>query len=294
MILGKLLGWQSSNYETYCQAYAKFGGAVCTHPIIVGFLEKKYPGKIKYYHREVKGEVTGAYFTDKNNNLEQSYHKIPLIFENIILPVSPEKGRCYLPVRTKNLSIKHKNQFFNASYGLLNRRSICIVKEKFSKKTLRKRQGETRCFLASGGEIVPVTSFTSTELSRIYLSLMGLRWNKKYDEKDIEELAEFIESIRPMIFGNVLIFKGKPCAYDLIYKAECNNWIYFDDHNGSIDLSLTSFSLGSILLSVNIAEAQSICQALNKELIFSIGMSSKKWAYKKLWADEVKLGRMTF
>ncbi|MBT0724025.1 GNAT family N-acetyltransferase [Rosenbergiella sp. S61] len=294
MILEKLSGWELSNYENYCKAYAKFGGAVCNHPIMLDFLEKKYPNRIKFYHREVNGEIVGAYFTDENSNLKHNYNKIPLIFENIILPICPEKGRCYLPVKTKALSIRHKKQFFNASYGLLNRRSVCIVKERFSKKTLKKRQAETRKFLANGGEILSVTSFNSTELSRIYLSLMGLRWDNKYDENDIKELSEFIESIRPMIFGNVLMFNGKPCAYDLIYKAECNNWIYFDDHNGSIDISVKDFSLGSILLSVNVAEAQRICQDANKEFIFSIGLSNKKWSYKNIWAHEMKLGKMIF
>lgn len=291
MILGKLSGWEVSDYKTYCQAYEKFGGSVCNHPLILDFLERKSPNKTNFYHKKINGEVIGACFSDENLNLRHSYNKIPLIFENIILPICPKIGRCYLPIKTKELSIKHQKQFFNISYGILNRRSVCIVKDKFSNKTLRKRKAEVKKFLAHGGEILPVTSFSSLELSRIYLSLMGLRWEKNYNENDIKELSEFIEFIRPMIFGNILVLNGKPCAYDFIYKAECNDWIYFDDHNGSVDLSIKEFSLGSILLSINIYEAQEICQAKNKEFIFSIGKYNKKWSYKNIWANEVKLGK---
>lgn len=97
-----------------------------------------------------------------------------------------------------------------------------------------------------------------------------------------------------MIFGNVLFYKGEPCAYDLIYQAECNNWIYFDDHNGGIDTTIKDFSVGSLLLFANISEARNLCQQKNKEFIFSIGKSNDKWAYKKLWSNEIKLGKSIF
>ncbi|WP_241585965.1 transcriptional regulator [Rosenbergiella epipactidis] len=294
MILKKLSGWELSDYRTYCRAYEKFGGSVCSHPIMLDFLQKNIPDEIRFFHKMVNGEVVGAYFTDKNSNLSYHHNKIPLLFEDIILPICPVKGGCYLPVKTKALSIKHQKQFVNTNYGLLNRRAVCIVKDSFSKKSQKKRQAELKKFLSNGGEVLSVASFSSRELSSIYLSLMGERWDIQYYEEEVESLSYFIESIRPMIFGNVLIFNGKPCAYDLIYKAECNDWIYFDDHNGSFDSRIKDFSLGSILLSVNITEAKKICQSSNKEFIFSIGRSNKKWSYKNIWANEIKLGKAIF
>lgn len=64
--------------------------------------------------------------------------KTPVIFENIILPISSQKGGCYLPAKSKKLSFRHNKQFCNLTYGRLNRRSICIVKDNFSKKTQKK------------------------------------------------------------------------------------------------------------------------------------------------------------
>lgn len=100
-----------------------------------------------------------------------------------------------------------------------------------------------RRFLANGGSIVPVTDFSSDELSKIYLKLMNIRWKDKYKDNCVKELADFIEAIRPMIFGSVLMFNDTPCAYDLVYKAECSDWIYFDDHNGGVDTNIKNLAL---------------------------------------------------
>ncbi|TBM14323.1 transcriptional regulator [Hafnia paralvei] len=294
MLSAKLLGWKASSYEIYCQAYQKFGGSVCNHPSVLKLLEEKSPSKIRFYHKEINGEIVGPIFTDNHGNLSHPYKKIPIIFENIILPICPQKGGRYLPAKSKELSFKHKKQFFNLTYGILNRRSICIVKESFSKKTQKKRQAEMRRFLANGGSIVPVTDFSSDELSKIYLKLMNIRWKDKYKDNCVKELADFIEAIRPMIFGSVLMFNDTPCAYDLVYKAECSDWIYFDDHNGGVDTNIKEFSPGSLLLSCNISDARTLCQTKSKECIFSLGRSNDKWSYKKLWAHEVKLGKSIF
>ncbi|SCM53985.1 hypothetical protein [Hafnia alvei] len=290
----KLLGWKPSSYEIYCQAYHTFGGSVCNHPLVLKILEDRDPNQIQFFHKKVNGKIVGALFTDKRGEIIHPYKKIPVIFENIILPVSPELGRCYLPAKSKELSIKHKKQFINFTYGVLNRRSICLVKDSFSKKTNKKRQSEMNKFLNNGGEVVPVSAFSSEQLSTIYLKLSGMRWGSQHHHSDIKELADFIESIRPMIFGNVLFYKGEACAYDLIYQAECNNWIYFDDHNGGINTDIKDFSVGSLLLFANINTAHSLCQQKNKEFIFSIGRSNDKWAYKGLWSNEIKLGKSIF
>lgn len=290
-----LLGWKVSTYEIYCQAYEKFGGSVCTHPLILKILECKSPNKIRFYHKEINGEIVGAYFTDDRGQISHPYKKIPIIFENIILPISTKNGGRYLPAKSKELSFKHKKQFCNLTYGILNRRSICIAKDSYSKKTQRKRQSELKKFLKKGGAIISATEFSSKELSEIYLNLMNARWGERmYKKNSLKELADFIDEIREMIFGNVLLFNDKPCAYDLIYKAECNNWIYFDDHNGGVDKNMKDFSLGSILLLSNINDARQLCKNKNKEFIFSLGRSNDKWSYKKLWAHEIKLGKTIF
>jgi len=294
MLPAKLLGWKPSSYEIYCQAYREFGGSVCNHPLVLKILEDRAPNQIQFFHKEANGKIVGAFFTDKCGEIIHPHKKIPVIFENIILPISPDLGSFYLPAKSKELSIRHKKQFLNFTYGVLNRRSICLVKDSFSKKTNKKRQSDMNKFLKNGGEVVSASSFSSEQLSAIYLKLSGMRWGSQHNHSDITELAEFIESIRTMIFGNVLFYKGEPCAYDLIYQAECNNWIYFDDHNGGIDTTIKDFSVGSLLLFANISEARNLCQQKNKEFIFSIGRSNDKWAYKKLWSNEIKLGKSIF
>lgn len=294
MLPAKLLGWKPSNYEIYCQAYREFGGSVCSHPLVLKVLEDSAPNQIQFFHKEVNGKIVGAFFADKRGEIIHPYKKIPVIFENIILPISPTLGGCYLPAKSKELSIRHQKQFLNYTYGMLNRRSICLVKDSFSKKTNKKRQSEMNKFLNSGGEVVPISAFSSEQLSEIYIKLFNIRWGGTYHCSSIEKLAKFIASIRPLLFGNVLIYKGEPCAYDLIYQAECDNWIYFDDHNGGVNTDIKDFSVGTLLLFANINEARGLCQQKNKEFIFSLGRANDKWAYKKLWANEIKLGKIIF
>lgn len=149
-------------------------------------------------------------------------------------------------------------------------------------------------FLANGGSVVPASTFSGDELSKIYLKLMKIRWEHSFNDNCAEELAEFINFIKPLMFGNVLLFNDTPCDYDLIYKAECSDWIYFDDHNGGIDTNIDDFNLGSLLLFSNISDARILCRNKEKELIFNIGRSNDKWSYKNLWANELKMGRSIF
>ncbi|GAA0913640.1 antimicrobial resistance protein Mig-14 [Rothia nasimurium] len=290
-MLKKILsGWQRSDHDTYRRAYERFGGSLCAHPAILAHLDSRGAGPVAFYHKEVQGQIVGAYFVDSNDVIAHPVTKAPVIFDNIILPMDPGH-RTYLPARSKRLSHRHRGQFLNFAYGALNRRTICLVKDEFSQKTRKNRRAELNRFLDQGGEIHSVDSFGDDELARIYRELFIMRWPGGHPGHRHDELAAFIGAIRSMMFGHVLFYKGRPCAYDLIYRAECPRWVYFDDHNGAMDPELNHFGLGSILLWLNIQTAREQCAGLGKEMIFSLGGAYEKWSYKKMWSHEHRLGR---
>lgn len=293
MLRTRLAGWVPSTFEMYCQAWQQYGGSTYNHPQVLSYLESLHTGALRYFHKMHKGQLIGACFCGPDKELQHPYKDVPIIAENIMLPLSPEyKG--YLPIKTKWLSDYHQGQFLNLHYGRANRRSVCLVKEQFSKSTTKRRNCDSRRFLEQGGEIVPVAEYTPDELGAIYVRLFNLRWAGRYQYRNEEGLVAFLHAVRDLLFGHVLLWEGQPCAYDLIYQAQCPKWNYFDDFNGGYDPGVTGFSPGSILMWENISAARRQSAEQGKECLFSLGLASHKWPYKLLWAAERRMGKTLF
>lgn len=285
-----LSGWKPSDPATYRRTYERFGGSVCAHPSILSHLNERGAGTVRFYHKEVDGEIVGAYFADGKDVIAHPASNVPVIFENIILPMAPGH-RTYLPAKSKRLSGRHQGQFMNFAYGAVNPRAVCLVKGDFSAKSNKKRRAELNKFLNDGGEVLDIEGFSDHDLGEIYAELFTRRWHGELRCQSPDDIARFIGAIRPMMFGHILLHKGRPCAYDLVYAADCPRWIYFDDHNGGMDPELNHFGLGSILLWLNVAAAKRRCTEQGKEMIFSLGSAASRWSYKKRWGDEHGLGR---
>lgn len=144
--------------------------------LVLKILEDRAPNQIQFFHKEANGKIVGAFFTDKCGEIIHPHKKIPVIFENIILPISPDLGSFYLPAKSKELSIRHKKQFLNFTYGVLNRRSICLVKDSFSKKTNKKRQSDMNKFLKMAEKSFPpppLAASNSVQFTSNYLVCVG-------------------------------------------------------------------------------------------------------------------------
>ncbi|PHM23390.1 GNAT family N-acetyltransferase [Xenorhabdus ehlersii] len=286
-------GWKECNFEKYKEAHALFGGCTLAHPDIIKFLDKHLDEQFCFYIKKTESAIQGAYFSLKNNKLiEKMQAKYPVSYDEIIFPIAAD-AKLFLPVKSKKLSVIHKNNFINASFNsLLSKRKICLIKDSFSYKTRRNRSNEINKFKRAGGEILPSSEFSAEGLVDIYIDLYQKRWNYSHSEEQKKHLLEMYIELREHIFGNVLLINGKPCAYDFVLQADSPKWISFDAINGGYDSEYAHLSIGSILMWINIQEAKALCQQEDKIMRYSLGNPTLE--YKNRWCETFPLGRVLF
>lgn len=282
-------GWILSDFNTYETAYSQFGGSICSHPDIIRFLSSK--GAVcSFYEYRRKGElICATYATDKDISIDGAAY--PFLFNNIIIPYNKQSKKISLPFKTKHLSTYHAGDFYNCTYWKGLKRKTCEVKHDFSVATHKKRRQAVKKFYQAGGECLTIDHFSNEELSDIYCTLFKLRWGSSLPCYPREILSEVLSELRHLVFGHVLLIQGKPCAYDLVFQAECKEWYFFDCVNGGYDPAYSDLSVGSILMYLNIQKAKELCQAADVKMIFTLGMDNPKWQYKYQWCNSHILGR---
>ncbi|WP_449544563.1 Mig-14 family protein [Lelliottia amnigena] len=285
-------GWTPCRFDDYAETYQTFGGSINMHPDIVEFFMRKGQTAFSFWQKRNNDGVCGAYFvTDKNEIGLNVWRDYPVSFDEVLLPVSAEQ-KIWLPDRTNRLSSRHRDNIRNSSFFYRTKRSICRVKESFSTKTIKKRNGELRKFIGLGGQCYRLSEMSPKEIARLYVLLFKLRFADSvrcYEENKIEEL---LSAVPHLIFGNVLFFDNTPCAIDLVLCANSNSMAYFDVPNGGVDPKFSAFSPGSMLMWANITDARDLCTLQQKEMVFSIGLYEKEWDYKLRWADTAKTGKI--
>lgn len=289
-LLYKLAGWHDCDFRTYRLAWEKFGGSVCTHPDVIAFLNNRNHLDLKFKCKIKSGEVVASLY-HHNHQLSLLDKAFPFVFDDILLPASYD-ATFFLPCKSKRLSPLLQENVGNALYTRRLKHKVAYIKESFSPKTIRKRNGELNRFLRNGGAVRSVAAFSDKALSDIYIRLFNARWQGKLRCWPEDNLLETLAAFRHLLFGSVLLFNGEPCAFDLIFKAECPQWIYFDDINGGYDADIFPHGAGSLLLWQNIQDAQAICTRQRKTLIFSLGAFLKGWEYKQQWCDIYPSGRV--
>ena len=283
-------GWGLSDFDTYKETYERFGGSVCSHPDVISYLNEKVPSLSFHVYRRNGVPICAVYTTGKN--IRAGHIDYPFVFDDIILPYKKNEKKIILPFRTKQLSPFHAGDFYNCIHWQKMKRKTCVVKDDFSVSTHKKRRLAFKKFLHWGGECRPAEDFSAEELSDIYCTLFELRWGDSLVCYSREILTEVFKRLRHLVFGHVLLINGKPCAYDLLFKAECIEWYFFDCINGGYDPDYAELSIGSVLMYLNIQKAKELCQAGNAKMIFSLGMDNPKWKYKKQWCNTLTLGRL--
>lgn len=286
-----LCGWVPSDLSVYEAAWRRYGGSVNMHPDVVRFFMHEQKMKVDFWHREKEGDITGAYFeTDKNQVGLNVWRDYPVSFDEVMLPVSPAQ-RFILPSGARRLSCAHRGSILNVLWPRQGRRGVCRIKATFSAKTTRKRNGELGRFLAAGGEILPLAGMPAGEIAGLYVSLFKARFGgtvRCYDPARIEAL---FGALPQLVAGNVLLFRGAPCAIDLVLWADSDRFMYVDVPNGGFDPALSAYSPGSLLMWVNIRDAREESARANKPLYFSIGLNEAGWGYKQRWAEVYPTGR---
>jgi hypothetical protein len=108
-----------------------------------------------FWHTEHNGDITAAYFvTDKKYpglNVCQDY---PVSYDEIILPAAPDQ-KVILPTKTNRLSSVLRGCVRNSIPAFGQAPEVYRIKETFSTKTTRKRNGELKRFINAGGKSAP-------------------------------------------------------------------------------------------------------------------------------------------
>lgn len=290
-LIYSLLGWTSSTFDIYKDVFSRYGGCVSTDPKILEFLICKGLD-VKFYHFEHNGIVTGAFFTDVRGkpgvNVWRDY---PVTYDELLFPVAPET-RFFFPETTNRLSSRHRCTVKNASYTLLSKKTICHVKQDFTKKTQKNRKNEVSKFLRQGGSITPATEYSAEVLADIYICLFNSRFEGAVKCYQKQKLVDYFMHIKDRIGGYILHMNDKACAFDLMIKSSSPGWNYFDVPNGGVDPAYAGLSVGSVLMWLNICWARELCEKESKEMIFSLGQPEKGWEYKNRWCVQEKLGKV--
>ncbi|MGH8482964.1 MAG: GNAT family N-acetyltransferase, partial [Pseudomonas sp.] len=152
-----------------------------------------------------------------------------------------------------------------------------------SKKFRYNQRRELRLLEEAGGQVRPVTDFTSAELAAMYCDLFQRRWD--FPATGAAHMAEVIERLRELLIGSVLFLDDAPIAIQLVYRVEAPEWISVEYINGGVDPQTKAFSPGSVLSFLNTQAAWEDARARNKPLRFSFGRADRE--YKDRWCNPV-------
>ncbi|MFD1803191.1 GNAT family N-acetyltransferase [Mixta tenebrionis] len=297
-LTAKLSGWEEATAADYRHAYLRYGGNFSTHPDVLAIQNQLLKVNSRYFVRaNGQGEIKGALCVWNNQLIANDYASenitsaacLPIAKDELILPLAPQE-KIFLPFNSKILSCCHRQQAINSTYRFNARRSLCLAKgvAQFSAKTRQTRKKELRKFLQQGGEILPIQQFSADDILTIYAELFFKRRNQKIEKSAAQR--EFLQQIKPHIFGDILFFNGSPCAIQLIMKAESARHITYDYINIGLDPALSALSPGTIITWLNVQQADSECQSKGKAMRFSFGRPTVE--YKNRWCYQQPVGRI--
>lgn len=298
MFLRHLAGWEEADALTYRQTYTRLGGNASTHPDLLNIQHQLFNIQHRYMVKsDAKGYVIGALCVWEDNFLandgatwELTKNKaLPIARDELIFPLDKTR-KFFVPFHSKILSSLHKGNIKNSTYTFNSGRVICIAKNpsEFTKKTKQTRQRELKKFLASGGKIKPISSFTTSDAMDIYDKLFHII--RGVHTKDLDYNKNLLRDYPDKFFGHILTHNDEPCAMQIIIKAESQYNICFDYINIGYDTNFTSLCLGTVLTWVNLIAAQDMCDEKQKKMRFSFGKPT--FPYKTRWCTQESLGRI--
>ncbi|MBI6547624.1 GNAT family N-acetyltransferase [Xenorhabdus lircayensis] len=289
-IKNKLFGWKEADFSEYEKTYSSFGGNLATHPTVLKFIHEKHNINEKYFIYEdssKKHKAAICVWDDKylaNDPSHPLSDTISIVIPNdeLVIP-SSENFRFLLPLKSKYISPLNNN-IINSTFKFNAKRSLCLAK-KLTEKSNKKYKQRMNNFIRSGGELIDVEQFSAKELTEFYSLLVEKRWGKFSLDK--VAICEFIQLIKPMIFGNVIFFKKKPSAFHFITKTQFHEHTNVEFIQAGMDCSneLSKFSIGSLLIWSNIYKSENEF----KNVRFSFGRPSRN--YKLRWSNIHQIGR---
>lgn len=298
--LGKVLGWRLGTLLDYRVCHDLYGASFIMHPDVLSFFHARFDClPVIYTKRGHDSRLLGAFCTWRGSHFAGDaivskalgIDRYPVNKDEIILPFH-KNLKVVTPIKTKSISSFNRSNLLNSTFKLNSNRAICIAKgcgsEGLSSKTKSRRNRELTKFFEAGGEVVEQSVFTPDELTAIYFDLFEARRGQR--PGNYKETVEILTSLRQFFFGHVLFLAGKPCAFQLITRADSLGWINFDYVNGGYDMARRSFCPGTVLTWINVKSAYDLCEATGKIMRYSFGKPTEK--YKERWCRNEPLGRI--
>ncbi|MNM83265.1 Mig-14 [compost metagenome] len=282
-------GWQVIDANRYAETWARFGGSVFTHPLVVEQLAELAQIPVRYLGWLQDGELKaaiptwGRHLALSKDVLKRAGKKglFDLGNAEIILPAAMDAGA---PLRHAGRYLSELNQGrFTGLKAQAEQLAMARAHEDLSKKFRYNQRRELRLLEEAGGIVRPITDFDASKIAAMYCDLFQRRWG--FAATGAERMAEVLERLRELLIGSVLLLDDKPIAIQLVYRVEAPEWISVEYVNGGVDPETKAFSPGSVLSFLNTQAAWEDARARNKPLRFSFGRADRE--YKDRWCTPV-------
>lgn len=282
-------GWDVIEAADYALAWARFGGSVITHPLVVERLSGLAGIPVRYLGYFVGGEIQaaiptwGRYLALSRKVLKSKGQRELFDLGNaeIILPAAVDARA---PLRHEVSYISELNRV--AFPGLrLQKEQLAMARapEELSKKFRYNQRRELRLFEEAGGTVRSVGEFAPDDFAAIYTELFERRWGFPVPGKG--HLSEVFALLRELLQGSLLILDGVPTAVQVLYRVESPNWLSYEYINGGVDPRAQHLSPGSVLSFINTQAAWSDARQQGKALRYSFGRADRE--YKDRWCSRV-------
>lgn len=282
-------GWQVIDAAAYAEAWARFGGSVATHPLVIEQLADLAQIPVRYLGWHQSGElkaaipVWGRHLALSKEVLKRAGKKglFDLGNAEIILPAAADAAA---PLRHAGRYLSELNQGrFTGLKAQKEQLAMARAHEDLSKKFRYNQRRELRLLEEAGGVVRPISDFSSREIAAMYCDLFQRRWG--FPATGAQRMADVVERLRELLIGSVLLLDDKPIAIQLVYRVEAPEWISVEYVNGGVDPETKAFSPGSVLSFLNTQAAWEDARARNKPLRFSFGRADRE--YKDRWCNPV-------
>ncbi|MFI7855522.1 antimicrobial resistance protein Mig-14 [Pseudomonas promysalinigenes] len=282
-------GWQVIDAASYAQAWARFGGSVATHPLVVEQLAGLAQIPVRYLGWYQAGALSaaiptwGRHLALSKDVLKRAGKKALFDLGNaeIILPAVADAGA---PLRHSARYLSELNQGrFTGLKVQKEQLAMARTPEELSKKFRYNQRRELRLLEEAGGVVRPISEFSAQQVAAMYCDLFARRWG--FPATGAEHMAQVLERLRELLIGSVLMLDDKPIAIQLVYRVEAPEWISVEYVNGGVEPQTKAFSPGSVLSFLNTQAAWEDARARNKPLRFSFGRADRE--YKERWCNPV-------
>ncbi|MFJ4432625.1 antimicrobial resistance protein Mig-14 [Pseudomonas sp. NPDC089395] len=282
-------GWQVIDAAAYAEAWARFGGSVATHPLVIEQLADLAQIPVRYLGWHQSGELKaavpawGRHLALSKEVLKRAGKKglFDLGNAELILPAAADAAA---PLRHAGRYLSELNQGrFTGLKVQKEQLAMARAHEDLSKKFRYNQRRELRLLEEAGGVVRPISDFSTREIAAMYLDLFQRRWG--FPATGAQRMADVLERLRELLIGSVLLLDDKPIAIQLVYRVEAPEWISVEYVNGGVDPETKAFSPGSVLSFLNTQAAWEDARARNKPLRFSFGRADRE--YKDRWCNPV-------